>query len=403
MEHHVNLLLEIFLAFGAAKLAGEIFERLRLPALVGEMAAGVLLVPVLGAIHGETVLEVLPEIGVVFLLFEVGLGTPAKKLLEVGKLSFMVAVLGVALPFGVGVSYLYATDHPGYEALFGGVALVATSVGITARIFSERGLLDTKVARVILGAAVFDDILGMIFLAVVSGLALGGFSWLGLGIVILEAAVFVFFLIFFGHRITRPMVRRVERFKTRNPAFAFALLFCLGLSVLAAEIKIAAIVGAFLAGMVLSDYDAQFRLKEKFEPIYDFFVPFFFFALGAKLSPEALFNPATIGVAGVITVIAILTKLVGCALPVWKLGFRNSVAVGWGMVPRGEVGAIVALVGLSAGVISESFYGVVLFMVTATTLIVPPLFPVFLKNVKPAEAPPPETGASLEPESPTSN
>ncbi|MCI0331371.1 MAG: cation:proton antiporter [candidate division Zixibacteria bacterium] len=403
MEDHVNLLLEIFLAFGAAKLAGEIFERLRLPALVGEMAAGVVLVPVLGAIHGETVLEVLPEIGVVFLLFEVGLGTPAKKLLEVGGLSLGVAVLGVVLPFGVGALYLYAAGHSGYEALFGGAALVATSVGITARIFSERGLLETKVARVILGAAVFDDILGMIFLAVVSGIALGGFSWLGLGIVILEAAGFVLFLIFWGRRITQPMVRQVEKFKTRNPAFAFALLFCLGLSVVAAEIKIAAIVGAFLAGMVLSDYDAKFRLKEKFEPIYDFFVPFFFFALGAKLSPEALFNPATIGIAGAITLIAILTKLLGCALPVWRMGFRNSVAVGWGMVPRGEVGAIVALVGLSAGVISEAFYGVVLFMVTATTLIVPPFFPIFLKNVKPSPGPAPETGVEVEPASPSAN
>lgn len=403
MEHPVNLLFEIFLAFGAAKLAGEIFERLRLPALVGEMAAGVVLVPVLGAIQGETVLEVLPEIGVVFLLFEVGLGTPAKKLLEVGKLSLEVAIAGVLLPFGVGALYLYATNHSGFEALFGGAALVATSVGITARIFSDRGLLDTKVARVILGAAVFDDILGMIFLAVVSGIALGGFSWLGLAIVILEAAVFVLFLIFFGHRITRPVARQMEKFKTRNPAFAFALLFCLGLSVLAAEIKIAAIVGAFLAGMVLSDYDVKFRLKEKFEPIYDFFVPFFFFALGAKLSPEALFNPVTIGVAGMITLIAILTKLVACALPVWKMGFRNSVAVGWGMVPRGEVGAIVALVGLSAGVISESFYGVILFMVTATTLIVPPLFPIFLKNVKPAASAPAETGEDLGAEPPATN
>jgi Kef-type K+ transport system membrane component KefB len=192
------------------------------------------------------------------------------------------------------------------------------------------------------------------------------------------------------------MVRQVEKFKTRNPAFVFALLFCLGLSVVAAEIKIAAIVGAFLAGMVLSDYEAKFRLKEKFEPIYDFFVPFFFFALGAKLSPEALFNPATIGIAGAITLIAILTKLVGCALPVWKMGFRNSIAVGWGMVPRGEVGAIVALVGLSAGVISEAFYGVVLFMVTATTLIVPPFFPIFLKNIKSTAGPAPETGAETE-------
>lgn len=391
MENHVNLLLEIFLAFGAAKLAGEIFERLRLPALVGEMAAGVLMVPVLGVIQGDTVLEVLPEIGVVFLLFEVGLGTPAKKLLEVGALSLEVALLGVLLPFGTGALYLYATGHSGYEALFGGAALVATSVGVTARMFSERNLLDAKVARVILGAAVFDDVLGMIFLAVVSGIALGGFSWLGLGIVVAEAVVFVLFLIFWGHRITQPMVAQVVKFKTRNPAFAFALLFCLGLSVLAAKIKIAAIVGAFLAGMVLSDYDAKFRLKEKFEPIYDFFVPFFFFALGAKLSPQALFNPATIGIAGAVTLIAVLTKLVGCMLPTWKMGLRNSVAIGWGMVPRGEVGAIVALVGLSAGVISKEFYGVVLFMVTATTLLVPPLFPLFLKGIKPEEAAPMQT------------
>jgi len=383
----VNLLLEIFLAFGAAKLAGELFERLRLPALVGEIAAGVVLVPVLGVIHGETVLEVLPEIGVIFLLFEVGLGTPAKKLLEVGQLSLGVAILGVALPFGAGVWYLYATGHPTIEMLFGGAALVATSVGITARIFSEKNLLDTKVARVILGAAVFDDILGMLFLAVVSGIALGGFSWWGLAIVAAEAIGFVLFLIFLGQRITRPVVQQVEKFKTRNPTFAFALLFCLGLSVVAAQIKIAAIVGAFLAGMVLSDYDVKFRLKEKFEPIYDFFVPFFFFAIGAKLNPTQLFNPATIGVAVVITMIAIFTKLVGCSLPAFRLGWKQSVAIGWGMVPRGEVGAIVALVGLSAGIISQSFYGVILFMVMATTLIVPPLFPLFLKGIESESTP----------------
>ncbi len=374
------------MAFGAAKLAGEIFERLRLPALVGEMAAGVLLVPVLGVIHGETVLRVLPEIGVIFLLFEVGLSTPAKKLLEVGGISLGVALVGVALPFGAGVWYLWAAGYPNLETLFGGVALVATSVGITARLFSERGLLDTKVARVILGAAVFDDILGMLFLAFVSGLAVGGFSWLGLGIVAVEAIVFVLFLIFFGRRITAPVVGRVEKFRTRNPVFAFALIFCLGLSVLAGKIQIAAIVGAFLAGMVMSEYDQKFQLKQRFEPLYDFFVPFFFFALGAKLNPAQLFNPATIGVAVVITLIAILTKLIGCSLPAYRLGFRQSVAIGWGMVPRGEVGAIVALVGLSAGVISEAFYGVILFMVTATTLIVPPLFPVFLKDLQPVSA-----------------
>lgn len=377
------------MVFGAAKLAGELFERVRLPALVGEMAAGVLLVPVFGVVHGGTVLQVLPEIGVVFLLFEVGLGTPTKKLLEVGALSLNVAIFGVLLPFGIGGLYLYITGHPGYEVLFGGAALVATSVGITARIFSERGFLDTKVARIILGAAVFDDILGMLFLAVVSGIALGGFSWLGLGIVVVEAIGFVLFLIFLGRRLTQPMVEQMEKFRTRNPAFAFALLFCLGLSVLAAKIKIAAIVGAFLAGMVLSDYDAKFRLKEKFEPIYDFFVPFFFFALGAKLSPASLFNPATLGTAAIITLIAIFTKLAGCSLPAFRLGFKQSIAIGWGMVPRGEVGAIVVLVGLSAGVISEAFYGVVLFMVTATTLIVPPLFPLFLKGVKGEPAPAP--------------
>jgi Kef-type K+ transport system membrane component KefB len=387
---HGNLLFEIFLAFGAAKLAGEIFERLRLPALVGEMGAGVLLVPVFGLIQGETVLEVLPEIGVIFLLFEVGLGTPAKKLLEVGGISLGVALVGVALPFGAGVWYLRATDHPTLEMLFGGAALVATSVGITARIFSERGLLDTKLARVILGAAVFDDILGMLFLAFVSGLAQGGFSWLGLGIVAVEAVAFVLFMIFLGRRLTAPVVGQVERFRTRNPVFAFALLFCLGLAVLAGKIQIAAIVGAFLAGMVMSEYDQKFQLKQRFEPIYDFFVPFFFFALGAKLNPASIFSPTTIGVAVVVTLIAILTKLVGCSLPAYRLGFKGAVAVGWGMVPRGEVGAIVALVGLSAGVISEAFYGVVLFMVTATTLIVPPLFPVFLKGLLPAPAEKPQ-------------
>jgi Kef-type K+ transport system membrane component KefB len=284
-----------------------------------------------------------------------------------------VAVLGVILPFIMGYIYILIVHHNSIEAMFIGAAMVATSVGITARIFADLNLMDSEVARIILAAAVIDDILGMIVLAIVTGAGQGTLSYVNLGVITLEAVGFVLFLILVGTGLARRFVPRVANLRTRNAAFALALIFLLGLSAVASWIQLAAIIGAFMAGLVLSEFNHQFQLTQKTESLYVFLVPFFFVILGSKVD-LAIFTQSKIWLAaGLITLFAIIGKVIGCGIAVIKSGLKNAFTVGIGMTPRGEVGMIVASIGLASGAISSELYAVVLFMVVATTILSPPL------------------------------
>lgn len=375
MDGITQILFGLFLIFLSAKITGAIFEQLHQPAVIGEILAGIIIGPyLLNLIEPAQIYDVLAEIGAIILLFTVGLQTGIDEILKVGKRALLVATLGVIFPFVFGYLYTLIVDHSTIEAMFIGAAMVATSVGITARVLADLKVIDTEIARVILAAAVIDDILGMIVLAVVTGAGQGTISYVKIGIVLLEVVGFVLFLIFIGQKITRKyIVPSVANLRVRNAVFALAIVFCLGLSALASYIEIAAIIGAFMAGMVLCEFNAKFQLTAKTESLYDFLVLFFFVMLGTKVD-LTVFTQSDIWLAALlITVFAVLGKLIGCGLAALKMGFKSAVTIGVGMIPRGEVGMIIAAVGLSSQAIDSKLYAVVIFMVIVTTVMTPPI------------------------------
>ena len=387
MDHSGKLLLDLFLMFAGGKVLAEIFERFRQPAVVGELLAGVMLGPSLLALVSPSELtQGLAEIGAIFLLFTVGLETRPRDLLQVGWIAALVATIGVVVPFVLGFIYMRAIDYSTIEAVFVGAALVATSVGITARVLADAGVLSTRVARVILGAAVADDILGMIVLTVVSSLSTGHINYLQLAIVTVEAIGFSIFILFFGSRVVGRFQTRVARLRARNSAFILSIVLCLGLSLASIYIGMAAIIGAFLAGLALADHSEQWRLRENAHPVMEFLAPFFFVLLGIQVDLRTVYQPGLLWMLGIVSVLAIVGKLVGCGLGALSLGFKDALRIGIGMVPRGEVGLIVAAVGLKLHTISPEVYTVVVAMCIVTTLFAPPVLRALLPQAQESAA-----------------
>ena len=380
----VHLPLELLLVFGAAKMLGELMERFGQPGIVGEILAGIVLGPsVLGWVQPDQVLAALSEIGVMFLLFVVGLEVKSSELLRVGGTAMLVAILGVVLPFAVGYGIMAAIHVSWVEALFVGAAMVATSVGITAQVLAAKGLLQERASKVILAAAVIDDILGLLVLAFVSSVAKGQVNVASLVTTFVMAAVFTVFIAKYGSLTLRRVIPRVEQRLTAVEAqFNLALLFLFSLSVLAAWLGVAAIVGAFLAGMALSE-TVNSRVHDLAQGINELLVPFFLAGIGLHLNISVFANAATIWLSAGILVAAIVTKLIGCGAGAWRLGRADMLRVGVGMVPRGEVGMVVAQIGLGMGVITDSVYAVVVFMTVATTLVAPPMLKRAYRKIQP--------------------
>lgn len=369
-----GVILSLFIILAAAKVMAEIFERLKQPAVVGEILAGIVIGPsLLGWVSPSDSLTVLAEMGVIFLLFTVGLETKPQAILQVGARSAVVAVLGVVIPFVAGYAIAVWWDGKFVEAMFVGAALVATSVGITARVLGSLGLLETKTARIILGAAVIDDILGLIILSLVSSLTKEETDVAALAKTVAAAVLFTGFVALIGSRVLTRLAPAIGRLRLGKPFFNIGLILCLGLSVASVYVGIAAIIGAFLAGMALAeateDNHSMHRLTAG---VTEFLVPFFLVNIGMKLELGVFSEPAGIALAIVVTAVAIVTKFVGCGLGAWGLKRREMAQIGFGMVPRGEVGIVVAQIGLGLGVITAQFFGAVLFMAVATTLIAPP-------------------------------
>ncbi|MER3536780.1 MAG: cation:proton antiporter [Thermus sp.] len=367
--HGAGPILEVFYLILAAQVMAFLFKRLNQPVVIGEVLAGILVGPaLLGLVHEGEVLEFLAELGAIFLLFMVGLETRLKDILAVGKEAFLVAVLGVAFPFVGGYWYGLEIGFETLPALFLGTALVATSVGITARVLQELGVLSRPYARIILGAAVIDDVLGLIVLAVVNGVAKTGSVEVGAVLqLILLSVVFVGLAVGLSPLFVR---LPLEKLPVGSPlGFAFAL--GMGMAALAASIGLAPIVGAFLGGMLLAEVREKYRLEEPIFAIEGFLAPLFFAMVGVRLELSALVQPATLVAGSVVLVIALLGKLLGGFLGALTQGFRQAVVVGVGMAPRGEVGLIVAALGLAARAVNEEEYAIVLFMVVFTTLLSP--------------------------------
>jgi Kef-type K+ transport system membrane component KefB len=369
-----NIILQLFLMFAAARLLGEVFERLRQPAVIGELLAGVLIGPhLLGWIHLGEAQDAFAEIGVIVLLFTVGLETHLSEFRSVAGPAARVGVLGIAIPFAAGWGAMRLLGFAQIESLFVGAALVATSVGVTARVLKDLDRLWRPEAKVVLGAAVLDDVLGLAILAVVAGLSEGGLSTGRVALVITEAVAFVALLVTLGPRFVRRHGRLMERPTAERSPFLLALALCLGLSALADAIGLAALVGAFLAGLILAETAEEYELARNMTPVAEFLTPFFFVVTGARLDLSVFAEPSVLLVTGVITAVAIAGKVGGGMLGARSMGRREALAVGVGMVPRGEVGFLVAALGLSLGVVGDDIYAAVIGMTMITTLVVPPL------------------------------
>ncbi len=370
-----DYLFALFVLLVAAKIGEEIFRRIHQPVVVGEILAGLIVGPaVLGIVELNEVTEVFAELGVVFLLFWVGLETRLSDITSVGRSSAQTAVLGAALPVAAGFAIGAARGDPTATNVFLGAALAATSVGITSAILLELGQVDSPAGRTILGAAVIDDVLALLLLGVATGLASTGrvdvdSLLLSVGL----AVLFVTFLALGGTRLlrSRPQILEAPRF-AESPLLP-AVIICLGLAVLAAEIGLAAVIGAFLAGMMVAETKDQNAIEAEVAPLYAFFAPFFFASIGAQVDLEQFgkIDVLLLGVA--VTAVAIVTKFVGAYLGSLGLGRRDAVVVGVGAIPRGEVGIIVAGIGLAQGVIDAELFAIVVGMSLVTTLAAPPL------------------------------
>ena len=370
-----ELLLGLVVVWLAAKLAGEGMERIGQTAVLGELLAGVVIGPGgLGLVQESEVIHALAELGVLILLFEVGLESDLGGLLRAGPQATLVAVVGVALPFAAGFGVMQALGHPPLLAVFVGATLTATSVGITARVLADLGRLQDGAAAVVLGAAVVDDILGLIILAVVTGVAqTGGVSAGSIALLAAKALVFLVVALVLGRRLAPVLIGWIGRLQARGTLIVYSLVFAMALAALADRIGLATIIGAFAAGLVLATTERRAHIEERVKPVADLLVPVFFVTIGMKVEP-ALLNPfgeeAGLGMALLLTAVAIVSKL-ATGLAVYRKTVRRWV-VGVGMVPRGEVGLIFAGAGLAAGVIDGGLYSALVVAVMLTTFVAPP-------------------------------
>ncbi len=374
-----QLLISLILIIVGAKALGELANRIGQPTVLGELAAGVILgVGCLKLVDPEAnVLILLADIGVIILLFETGLATDLRELLAVGWRSLGVAAVGVILPFVGGYFFAVAFGYTNLVAIFLGATLTATSVGITARVLSDLGKLNTTEARIILGAAVADDIIGLIILAVVRDLGLTG-EVHPLKIVQITALAVAFFIgaIVVGNLFAPRLVKVIEKARTSGTlivgSIAFAFLWSLGAELVGS----AAIVGAFAAGLALGRTHKFDVIAKELKPIAYILTPVFFVKIGAAVdlryfNPFDQANHAILVVGGFLFVIAILGKaLAGFTVFDKRI---NSTAIGVGMAPRGEVGLIFAEVGRRAGVVTADLFAAVVVVMALTTFLAPPL------------------------------
>lgn len=379
--------LKFFTILVTAKAAGELFARIKLPAVVGEITAGLILGPsVLGIIEPDSELRLLSLIGMLLLLFEVGVDTDIGKLLKVGGQSTLVAATGVVLPMAAGYAAgMYFGLGPAVSLFVGGT-LVATSIGITLRVLKDLGLMDTMPAQLVLGAAVLDDVAGVVILALLFDFTVEGRVDLFSSVMTLVLmALFLVTAPIVSNRLTSIIDRVAAAARTPGMLSTLVVALILGLSVLAHDMGAPEMVGAFAAGLALSRKSAMniaghalhlrsdliSRAEEKITPIGELFIPFFFVMVGVSIDLKAVeadgrwFWVFTL----TMTAIAFVTKFASCA---WVKGrLADKLLVGVAMVPRGEVGIVFAQTGLNNGIFEPGIYTMMVLIVTLTTLLAP--------------------------------
>lgn len=380
MHEASGILFTLFVVFVAAQIGGEIAQRLKMPGVVGEIAAGCAIGPsLLGWLTPEQVLvgtplDVLSEIGVILLLFAVGLETRLEDLKKVGKVAFAVGVIGVLIPFGMGSVWAHGHDFNWDRSLFVAAAFVATSAGITARVLQELNALQRIESKVILGAAVIDDILAMLLLGVVVSMQGGGsVDAMHLLLVMGGAVAFIAVIGWGGARVMRWNSAWLDKPQGTHSPLMTVLALCLGLAWLSTQFGLAAIIGAFLAGMIASETRQRHTLEQQTKPLLALLTPFFFVVTGSKVDLHELASAEALIMLTVVTVIAIISKFAGGWLGSLSLGTRSATIIGFGMVPRGEVGIVVATLGLAAGVFDNRIYAIIVAMSLLTAMVTPPI------------------------------
>jgi Kef-type K+ transport system membrane component KefB len=399
------LVLSLAVLLITGKIGGEIATRLEQPAVLGELVGGILLgsagalgLDVFSPLKTDPTVAVFASLGVVLLLFAVGLESTVPQMLRLAKPALLVAVLGVLSPFALGwmVGIWLLPSAAAYAHAFLGAALCATSVGITARVLHDLGFSRTVEARIILGAAVLDDVLGLIILAVVSGAIAaagegGTFSIGAVGWVAAKATVFLVGALWLGVSLAPRAFALAATLRTGGVLLSIGLSFCFLLAWLADRIDLAPIVGAFAAGLVLENVHyrdfvnrGERPLEDLVRPLTDFLAPVFFVLMGMRTDLRVLVEPGAIVLAAALIVVAIIGKQV-CSLGVWTTSGVNRLAIGIGMIPRGEVGLIFANIGAGLSlngipIVDSQTFSALVLMVIVTTLITPPVLRWSLKR-----------------------
>ena len=374
MSETGHMLFDLLVVFAAARLAGELFERIHLPAVVGEILAGVLVGPSgFGLVHESVALVTVATLGVVVLQFAVGLETKPSEFLRVGWTAVAIAVLGVAASVAGGFAFGRTAGYSVGAALLLGTALASTSVGVSARALKDRGLLRHHASRLIVAAAMIDDVIGPLLLAVVVGLTAGRFDWFRVLLIFGGIAFFLFFEVWVAPRLVERHAHLLDSLRTPNAPFIVAVIVMLFTAAAAEQIGLAAVVGAFLAGMMLAETEDRFCLSRDSRPLYDWLVPYFFAVTGMRVQLSLFANPRVLLLGLALTLVAIAAKVLGCGAGAFRGQWRSALAVGVGMIPRAEIALIVASVGLSAGLIDSQLYAVIVFVVVATVLVAPAL------------------------------
>ena len=372
--HHLTFLLVTLAAILiATRLLGELAQRMGQPAVLGELLAGLLLGPsVLGLLDPtDPVMEVLAELGVLILLFEIGLHTNLKRILQVGPAAAMVGIVGVVVPFAGGLLSMRALGISGITALVCGAALTATSIGISARVLSDLNQLETDEGRIVLGAAVLDDVIGLIMLSVVSGLAAGGtLTFIGVSRTAAIAVGFLVVALLLGRLLAPHLVRLIARLRIAGATGGVSLAFALTLAAAADFAGSAMIIGAFAAGLVLFATPPRREIERAITRFGHFFVPVFFTVVGASVNLRSLLDREVLLIGAVLVTVAIVGKLVSGFAPWWFKG--NRMLIGVAMIPRGEVGLIFARMGFATGALEEGLFSAVILMVMVTTFVAPP-------------------------------
>jgi len=380
-------LLVVILA--TAKLLGALAQWIGQPSVLGELVAGVILgISVTGLVDPKNeILHLLAELGVVILLFEIGLETDLRTLLKVGGVSTVVAIVGVVLPFALGYGACRSLGLENLVAIVAGATLTATSVGITARVLSDLGRLQEPESQIILGAAVIDDVIGLVILAVVGGLTQGQeITTLGVAQTTGIAFGFLAATLLLGRFVVPLLIRSTSRVDLPGTPTMIAIMLAFGLAWLAAVAGSAMIIGAFAAGLLVRDTPQAHEIERGVAHLGHFFVPIFFVTVGAAvdvrvLNPLDETNHQTLLIAGLLIAAAVVGKFVAGYAPFWFAG--NKKVIGVGMIPRGEVGLIFAQMGLASGVFDLGLFSAVTLMVMVTTFMAPPLLKLVLPPLYP--------------------